>query len=50
MNLSITIIGSILTNMACSADFISKIKDLTVNTDLFQSTNVLYSWIIIYTD
>ena len=50
MNLFIAATGSILTDMTCSADFISKIKGLTVNIDLFQSANILYSWMIIYTD
>ena len=35
MNLSITIIESILISMACSTGFISEIKGLTVNIDLF---------------
>ena len=35
INLSVTVTESILTNMACSTDFISKIKGLTVNIDLF---------------
>ena len=43
MNLFITIIGSILTGIAYSAGFISEMKGLTVNINLFQFTNILYS-------